>query len=77
MDFSSVMNSIIAYFQTHTAIAVATAIVLLYLLLRRTKLFFTLLLIAAVVIGVFYMISSISSIGVQKKDILIHKSDMP
>ena len=73
MDFSSVMSTIIAYFQTHIAIAILTAIVILYLLFRRTKLFFILLLIIAVLAGVFYMISSVSSVGMQQKNILIHK----
>ncbi len=73
MDFSSVINAIITYFQTHIVVAIVTAIVLLYLLFRRTSLFFTLLLIALIVAGVFYMISAVSSVGVQQKNILIHK----
>ena len=78
MIFTALIDSIIAFFQDHMLFAVAFAIVLLFLLFRKPKVFFTISAIVLLLLGIFYLISNVSSTGVTYKEKLISKSvDVP
>ena len=77
MDFFGSINSIIAFFQNNLFIAIAAAILLVFLLYRKPKLFLTIFLIALFLSGVFYLISTLSSTGVSHKEKILQKGDVP
>jgi hypothetical protein len=71
MDLTEFFHSIVSFFQANLLIALAVALLLTYMLIRKTKLFFLLFFIAIFLVGVFYMISSVSSTGVSHKKKMI------
>jgi hypothetical protein len=77
MDFFGSINSIIAFFQNNLFIAIAAAILLVFLLYRKPKLFLTIFFIALLLSGVFYLISTLSSTGVSHKGKILQKGDVP
>jgi membrane protein implicated in regulation of membrane protease activity len=73
MDFYSTINSVMLYFQTNTYVAILVGLILLFFLVRKPKLFLTIFIIAVVLLGISYLISSVTSIGMTKKSVLINK----
>jgi hypothetical protein len=73
MDFYETVNRIILYFQTNIYVTVIVCFILFLILIRKPKLFFTLLMLTIIVLGVFYVISYIASIGVAQKKKLLMK----
>ena len=73
MDFIMLYSGYIEYFRNNPYIAIALAGLLLLLLFRKPKIFFTLLLISAVIAGSLYLILNISSVGLEKKNVLFHE----
>jgi len=62
------------YFQNNLNIAIAIAGILVILLIRKTKLFFVITLIIAVNVAALFVISKISSAGINQKSKLINES---
>jgi hypothetical protein len=73
MSFPEFINSIISFFHANLIIAIAVAILLIFLLWRKPKLFFLILFIALLLSGVLYLILDVSSTGVHQKGKLIQK----
>ena len=75
MDFSGFMNSIVSSAQSHPIIAIALALCFLFLVYRRPKLYLGVLLLAVILVGVYYMITSMASSGSQKKKNLMFQEE--
>ena len=73
MDFSRFMNGILSFAQNHTVIIIVLALVLLYFMYRKPKLSFGILLLGAVLVGFFYLITSISGPAKEQKKKLIRE----
>jgi hypothetical protein len=73
MDFSRFMNGILSFAQNHTVIIIVLALVFLYFMYRKPKLFFGILLLGAVLVGFFYLITSISGPAKEQKKKLIRE----
>lgn len=71
INFEEIYNVLFNFFYVNIYITAALAVVLLYLLFRKPKLFITLLLVASVLTAVLYVISHISSAGIESKEDMI------
>jgi hypothetical protein len=77
MDFWEIINSIIIFFQANLIITIAVAIILTFLLLRKTKLFFLILFIVLLLTGILYLVSTLSSSGLSRKERMLKKENLP
>jgi hypothetical protein len=77
MDFREIINSIIVFFQANLIITIAVAIILTFLLLRKTKLFFLILFIVLLLTGILYLVSTLSSSGLSRKERMLKKENLP
>ncbi len=73
MGFVEIFNYIITYLQTNTPVAIAAALLLVYLLFRKPKFFLTVFFIALLLAGLLYLVEELSSIGVSHKKALINE----
>lgn len=73
LDFTVLYSGINEYFQNNPYIAIALAGILLLMLFRKPKLFFTLLFVSAVIAGSLFLITNISNLGLEKKNIIVHE----
>lgn len=73
MDISEIINSIISFAKDNPIVAVAAALLLIFLIYLRPKLFLSLLFLALFLGGIFYLIMSMASSGVSQKGKLIDK----
>lgn len=73
MDISEIINSIISFAKDNPIVAVAAALLLVFLIYLRPKLFLSLLFLALFLGGIFYLIMSMASSGVSHKGKLIEK----
>ncbi len=73
MGFVEIFNNIITYLQTNTPIAIAAALLLVYLVFRKPKFFLTVFFIALLLAGLLYLVEGLSSIGVSHKKSLINE----
>lgn len=75
MDFSGFMNSIISFAQNHTVLVIVLALGLLFFMYRKPKVFFGLLFLGLFVAGLFYLITSMSRSGSEKKERLLQEEE--
>ena len=75
MDFSSYMDSIVTFAQSHTVIAIILALGLLIFMYRKPKLFFGLLFLGLFLAVVFYMITSVAGTSSEQKKRMIYKEE--
>ena len=75
MDFSRFMDGIVSFAQNHTVIVIVLALVLLYLMYRKPKLVLGILLLGLFLVGVLYMITSISGSGSEQEKKLIQEEE--
>lgn len=75
MDFTALINELLAYFRENPYIAGALGLFFLFLLFKKPKLFFSVLVLAGLLAGVFYLISNVASTGVSQKGKLIYKEE--
>jgi len=74
MDFSRFINDILSFAQNQSVIIIIVfALVLLYFMYRKPKLFFGLLFLGALLVGIFYLITSVSGPAKEQKKKLIHE----
>ncbi len=71
---SNMDGQIASLVRSNPFIAVVALIVLAFFIYRRPKFFLTLFLIGVLIMGVFYVVSSLSTSGSAKKERLIEKS---
>ncbi len=69
------MDSIISFFQNNTVIAIAIAVILLFLIYRKPKLFFGILFLGLVLAVVFYLITSMADSGSKQKKSLLREEE--
>ena len=74
IDIQAFYLETLSYFQNNINIAIAIAGILVILLIRKTKLFFVITLIVAVNVAALFVISKISSAGINQKSKLINES---
>ena len=74
IDIQAFYLETLNYFQNNINIAIAIAGILVILLIRKTKLFFVITLIVAVNVSALFVISKISSAGINQKSKLINES---
>ena len=77
INFEEIYNGIFHYLQVNAYITIALAACMLYVLFRKPKAFFVLLLILTVLSAAFYVISQISSAGLETKDEMIKVKTLP
>lgn len=71
MFFDEILHNTIALIQSNIPVAIVIGLFFVFLLIKKPKLFFTVFFILVVLLGAFYVMSYISSIGVSyKKDLL-------
>ena len=75
MDFSSYMDSIVTFAQSHTVIAIILALGLLIFMYRKPKLFLGVLFLGLFLAVLFYLITSIAGPASEQKKRLIYKED--
>lgn len=73
-DLSLIINEITIYFQTNFKIAIAIALVLLYLLLKKFRLFIFLLFLLMILFSLIYLISNVASTGTSYKTKIINQA---
>lgn len=73
MDVFVIIDSVISFFQENLLIAIAAGAVCVYLLFQKPKMFFTMLFVILALFGMLYIISGVSSTGVQYKKTMIQK----
>jgi energy-coupling factor transporter transmembrane protein EcfT len=73
VDIHQIINDIIVFYQNAPFVAIAIAIVVIFLLFRYTKLFLKFFLLGLLLLVVFYLISNLASSGVSQKEKLIEK----
>jgi cadmium resistance protein CadD (predicted permease) len=75
MDFSGFTDGIVSFAQNNPIIAIVLAVGVLFFIYRKPKLFFGLLGLALLVVGLFYLVMSISGQGSEKKKALTHEKE--
>jgi hypothetical protein len=75
MDFSGFTDSIVSSAQSHPIIAIALALCFLFLMYRRPKFFLGVLVLGVILLGVYYMITSMASSGSQHKKNLLFQEE--
>lgn len=77
MEFLPFLDWISTFFKDNTLVAIGVTVVLVLMIHRRPRLVLTVLLMGLLVTGVFYMVMSMSTAGVEKKKKLLEKSVPP
>lgn len=72
MDFT-VYQDVLTFFQNNVFAAIAAVVVVGLLVYKKPKLFFLLLLLVCVILGVMYVINTVSDIGTGHKKSMIEK----
>jgi len=75
MDFSRFMDGAVSFAQNNPIIAIVLAAGVLFFIYRKPKLFFGLLGLGILLVGLFYLIVSISGQGSEKKKALTHEEE--
>lgn len=70
MDFSRFIDGVVSLAQNNPIIAIVLAVGVLFFLYRKPKLFFGLLGLGLLLVGLLYLITSISGQGSEKKKAL-------
>lgn len=77
MEFLTFLDWIPAFFKDNTLVAIGASIILILMIYKRPRLVLTVFLMGLLVTGVFYMVMSMSTAGVEKKKKLIERSIPP
>jgi hypothetical protein len=72
VDFSRFLDGIVSFAQNSPIIVIVLAVGVLFFIYRKPKLFFSLLALGLLLVGLFYLIMSISGQGSEKKKALTH-----
>ncbi len=67
---------VIAYCRDHVSVAVAAGIVLALLIYKKPKFFFTVLFFGLLLVGVLYMITYVSTAGVEHKEGMLSRHEI-
>ncbi len=71
MIFDEILHNTIALIQSNMPVSIAIGLFFIFLVIKKPKLFFAVFFIMIVLLGVLFVMSYISSIGVAyKKDLL-------
>jgi Ca2+/Na+ antiporter len=69
------MDSIISFIQNNTVIAIAIAVILLFLIYRKPKLFFGILFLGLFLALLYYLIMSLAGSGSKQERKLMHEGE--
>ncbi len=69
------MDNIVSFIQNNTVIAIAIAVILVFLIYRKPKLFFGIVFLGLFLAVVFYLITSMADSGSKQKKSLIFKEE--
>jgi hypothetical protein len=69
------MDSIVSFVQNNTVIAIAIAVILLFLIYRKPKLFFGILFLGLFLAVLFYLITSMAGSGSKQKKRLLFEEE--
>jgi hypothetical protein len=69
------MDSIVSFIQNNTVIAIAIAVILLFLIYRKPKLFFGILFLGLFLTVLFYLITSMAGSGSKQKKRLLFEEE--
>jgi len=69
------MDGIVSFAQNNPIIVIVLAVGALFFVYRKPKLFFSLLGLGLLLVGLFYLIMSISGQGSEKKKALTHEEE--
>ena len=72
VDFSRFLDGIVSFAQNSPIIVIVLVVGVLFFIYRKPKLFFSLLALGLLLVGLFYLIMSISGQGSEKKKALTH-----
>ena len=75
MDFSRFMEGIVSFAQNNPIIVIVLAVGALFFVYRKPKLFFSFLGLGLLLVGLFYLVMSISGQGSEKKKALTHEEE--
>ena len=75
MDSSRFTDGIVAFAQNNPIIVIVLAVGALFFVYRKPKLFFSLLGLGLLLVGLFYLVMSISGQGSEKKKALTHEEE--
>ena len=75
MDFSSFMDIIISFAQTHVWIVILIILGFIFLMIRKPKLAFSLLALGLILVGLFYLVANIATSGSEKKTKLLEEKE--
>jgi hypothetical protein len=75
VDFTGFIEGIVSFAQNYTVIAIVLVLGLLYFMYRKPKLFFGMLFLGLLLVGLFYLIMSVSGPGKEQKEKLIHEEE--
>ena len=77
MDFTAIINDLTGqisdFAQAKPFISFAVLLILAYLMYRKPLFFFSVFILGLILVGVLYLIMSMSSAGITQKEKLIHK----
>ncbi len=77
MDFFEIMNNLLSFFQDNLVLTIALVCMLLFLLYWKPKLFFAILFLILLLIGIFYVITDVTSSGLSHKKKLLNEKGVP
>ena len=71
MVFDDIVKTFITFIKTNIPLSIVAGLFLVFILMRKPKLFFTAFVIFMFLVGVLYVVSYVSTIGVSyKKELL-------
>jgi hypothetical protein len=76
MEFWEIMKMFLFFFQENILISIAFVCVLLFLLYWKPKVFLIIVFITLLLLGIFYIISDVSTTGLSHKEKLIQGDDL-
>ena len=75
MDFSEYVDRVVSFAQNNTIISIVIGLAILYFMYRKTSLFFTILILGLLLMGLYYLITSMATSGGDQKRKLIPKDE--
>jgi len=76
MEFSEIIKILLMFFRENLLITIVLAGVLLFLLYWKPRVFLIIVFITLLLLGLFYIISEVSSTGLSHKQKLIQEKDI-
>ncbi len=76
MDFT-IYQDVFTYFQNNLIAAIAAVVIIALFMYKKPKLFFLLLFLSGIILGVMYIINTVSDIGTGHKKAIVERGVRP